>query len=147
MQVVQPLIWTSGTCKSACSMSGKTDHVGVTTMERLDQVHLHPSIKHVLGFKPQQSAKQAGALPRSYSNSLLIGIRNIYMSSRQFNIYTLISDDEIRKSRGLERIYISVGADWKKVLNGLPPPPSPHPSSFSSLLLKWVSIFPYIFVG
>jgi hypothetical protein len=40
--------WTSlgyrlnSTCKSsACSMPGKTNHVRVTTMERLDQGHLH----------------------------------------------------------------------------------------------------------
>jgi hypothetical protein len=42
-----------------------------------------------------------------------------------FDIYTVVPDDEIRKSRGLERIYISVGADWEKVLNGLHPPSPP----------------------
>ncbi len=35
---------TSGTCKSMYSLSSRTDHVGVTTMRRLDQGHLHPKI-------------------------------------------------------------------------------------------------------
>ncbi len=38
----QTWLLTSGTCKSFCSISGKTDHVGVTTMKWIDQGHLHP---------------------------------------------------------------------------------------------------------
>jgi hypothetical protein len=40
---------TSGTCKSAYSLSHRTDHVGVTTMKRLDQGHLHSNLE-VLGL-------------------------------------------------------------------------------------------------
>ncbi len=53
-------------------------------MERFDQGHLHPSIKNP-GIRPP--APQAGALPKSYPNSVLKAIRNIYMSSRQYNSY------------------------------------------------------------
>jgi hypothetical protein len=31
--------------KSVCSLSSKIDHVGVTTMKRLDQGHLHPKLE------------------------------------------------------------------------------------------------------
>ncbi len=37
------------------------------------------------GIRPP--APQAGALPKSYPNSVLKAIRNIYMSSRQSNSY------------------------------------------------------------
>ncbi len=42
LQVVQPWILTSGT---SYTLSSKTDHVGVTTMERLNQGHLHPRLE------------------------------------------------------------------------------------------------------
>ncbi len=49
------------TCKPAC-----LNHVGVTTMERLDQGHLHSSIKHLetdmsrLGIEPLTSCTAGG---------------------------------------------------------------------------------------
>ncbi len=36
--------YSVSTCKSAFPMSGKANHVGVTTMERLDQDNLHPRL-------------------------------------------------------------------------------------------------------
>ncbi len=36
---------TSGTCKSQYSLSSRTDHVGVTTMKRLDQGVLRPKLE------------------------------------------------------------------------------------------------------
>jgi hypothetical protein len=76
-------------------------------------------------FNEASRDRHFSALSKSYSNRLLIAIRNIYMSSRQFLIYTMISDDEIRKSRGLEWIYFCWG--WLEKSPKWPPPPSPTP--------------------
>ncbi len=61
-------------------MSGKTDHVGVTTMETIYQCHLHP-----LQEQPETDMSQPGIKPwperweaSTTSNSLLIAIQNIY---------------------------------------------------------------------
>ncbi len=40
-----PAAKTSGTCKSQYSLSSRTDHVGVTTMKRLDQGVLRPKLE------------------------------------------------------------------------------------------------------
>jgi hypothetical protein len=96
-------------------------------MERPD--HLHPSIKHVPGFKPQQSAQQAGALPKGYSHSLLIAISEQWIQMTR------------SQNHGVWNEYISVGADWKKVLNGLPPFPLPLLLSFIEMGFNFPPIY------
>jgi hypothetical protein len=83
---------------------GKHAHrIGVTTMERPDQGHLHPQLEHPEtkmsrpGIKPGSPALQASTLAKSYLNSLwllirkldiellLLPIRNLYI----INIYLL----------------------------------------------------------
>ncbi len=81
--VVKSWILTSITCKSLCSMSGKTDYIGVTNIEILDQGHLHLLLE-------DPSNQDHSSLAKSYLNSLLIAIRNIHMSSRHYNTYTVI---------------------------------------------------------
>ncbi len=82
-----PWMSTTGTCKSACSMSGQTDHVWVTTMERLDQGHLHPLLEHPRlthawpGIECRPPRWEVSTLAMSYSNSLLIAIQNIYTTT------------------------------------------------------------------
>jgi hypothetical protein len=73
LQVVQ-LVLMSGTSKSAHSLLNRTDHVGVTTMERLDLGHLHPNLE-----VPRLTCPwEASTLEKSHSNSLLMAIRNFY---------------------------------------------------------------------
>jgi hypothetical protein len=68
---------------SACSMSGKIDHVGVTNIERLDQGHLHPLIEKPEtdmsrpGIERWPPQREASTIAKSYSNSLLIAILSI----------------------------------------------------------------------
>jgi hypothetical protein len=65
-------------------LSSKTDHVGVTTMERLDQGRLHPILDvpklTCLGWDWTQPQGWVGGKysSKSYSNSVLIAIRYIY---------------------------------------------------------------------
>ncbi len=74
-------------------MSGKTDHVGVTTMDRLDQGHLHPLLEQPktdmsqpgIERRPPQRESSTIYIAKSYSNSLLIA-RCIYMSPRQSEV-------------------------------------------------------------
>ncbi len=40
-----PAVKKSGTCKTTYSLSSRTNHVGVTTMKRLDQGHLPPKLE------------------------------------------------------------------------------------------------------
>ncbi len=78
-------VLTSGTCKSVCSTLGMTDHVRVTTMERLGQGYLHSLVEQLETDMPRPGIKpgwEASTLAKSYLNSLLIAIRNI--SSRQY---------------------------------------------------------------
>ncbi len=79
-------ILTSRICKPEFTMSEKTNHAGVTTMRRLDQGHLHPLLEHPRLICPGRESNQASVvrtLAKSYLNSQLIAIRNIYMSSWQ----------------------------------------------------------------
>ncbi len=79
-----PAAKTSGTCKSAHSLSIKTDHVGVTTLKRLDQGHLHPKLEVPCprpGVEPGPPRWEASTLEKSYWNSLLIAIWHLHMSA------------------------------------------------------------------
>ncbi len=73
------LHWAS--CWGTCSMSGKTYDSGVTTIEELDQGSLHLPIKHPETVKSQPRSKlrlpasQAGTIPRSYLDSVLICLK------------------------------------------------------------------------
>ncbi len=77
---------TSDTCKSTFSLSSKTDHVGVTNLERLDQGHLHPKLEvpdmSRTGIEPGLLRWEA-ALAKSYSNCVLIASEHLHMSPRQ----------------------------------------------------------------
>ncbi len=71
-------------------MSGKSDHVRVTTMERLDQGHLHPLLESNPRLTcPSRESKrrplqwEASTKAKSYSNSLLIAILSIYSTWAQ----------------------------------------------------------------
>ncbi len=76
------------TCKSAYSLSDRTDHIGVTTMKRLDQGHLHPKLDisgvrtdmSRPGIKPGPPRRETSTLEKSHTNSGLTttAIRNIY---------------------------------------------------------------------
>ncbi len=69
-------ILTSNTCKSVCSMSGKTDYIVVTNMLRLDQGHLHPLPEEPwLACPGRKSNPGLRTLAKGYSNSLFIAIR------------------------------------------------------------------------
>ncbi len=56
--------------QAVCSMSGKTDYVGVTNMERLDQGHLHPLLKDPSNQEQQSSKELFEQLIKSYSEHL-----------------------------------------------------------------------------
>jgi hypothetical protein len=66
------------------SLSSKTDHIRVTTVERLDQGHLHPELEVLrLTFlrwelNPDLHGWEESTLAKSYSNTVLIAIRNFH---------------------------------------------------------------------
>ncbi len=55
------------TCKSAHSLSNRTDHNGVTTMKRLDQGHLHPKLEVPVLTCPGQESNPASSVGGEYS--------------------------------------------------------------------------------
>ncbi len=57
-----PAAKTSGTCKSAYSLSSRTEHVRVTTMKSLNQGHLHPKLEVPRLTCPSRDGTQASAL-------------------------------------------------------------------------------------
>ncbi len=82
----------NSTCKACCladalQVPHVLTHVGVTTIERLDQSHLYPNLEVAglgqLGIEPGPPAWETSTLEKSHPDSLLIAFRNIYMSPRQ----------------------------------------------------------------
>ncbi len=82
---------------SSYSLSSKTDFAGVPTMKRLDQGHLYPKLEVprliCLGRESNlglNGGRQHSA--KSYSNSMLIAIRKIYIWAHDSNISWLNCD-------------------------------------------------------
>jgi hypothetical protein len=86
-----PVAKTSGTCKSAYSLSSETDHFGFgnTTMKRLDQGHLHLKLE-VPGLTcPVRKSNLASAMGGKHSRKepfeqLVNTIEDIYISLTPF---------------------------------------------------------------
>ncbi len=86
------VIWTHMNCtrpNNTCKVDGLlpsrhlasprvSNHLVVTTIERLDQSHFYPNLE-VPGIKPRPPAWEASTLEKSHLDSLLIAIRNIYI--------------------------------------------------------------------
>jgi hypothetical protein len=70
--------------EAPCSMSGKTNHVGVTTMENLDQGSLHHFIKH-----PETDMSRPGfELPAGHATKELFRqLINLFILSRYTSLF------------------------------------------------------------
>jgi hypothetical protein len=71
------------------SLSSKTDHVGVNTVERLDQGHLHPQLEVRPGIKPRPPQWEASTLEKNHSNSLLQVHKNENGFGSDFEFWTI----------------------------------------------------------
>ncbi len=98
MWSVQPCLLTLGTCTSTHSLSHRTDHVGVTTIKKLDQSHLYPSLDQEVpgltclpGIEPGPPTWEASTLEKSHPDSLLMAIQNFFIWAWECRNNTIIS--------------------------------------------------------
>ncbi len=109
-----PAAKTWGTCKSVYSLLNRTDHVGVTTMKRLDQDHLHP-ISEVQGLTCPDQELNPGLRDREHSRKetfeqpQFIDICNIYIWVQRLLATGYINQSHIKMQVQIRPSYWPLG--------------------------------------